>query len=147
MINDYDKGGLKMVDIKSFSQALKLKWIGKFLDNDNQSKWKLFFTYYLQEYGGTLIFQCNLRCNDVPLLKLRNTFLEEILQIWTQINFASEEQDFYNACIWYNSMVRINKRPFFYQSWFNAGIKYAKDLMDSNSNFLKYNAFLSKYGD
>ena len=55
MINDYDKGGLKMVDIKSFREALKLKWIGKYLDNDNQSKWKLFFTYYLQERGGTLI--------------------------------------------------------------------------------------------
>ena len=39
-----------------------------------------------------------------------------------------------------------NKRPFFHQSWFNAGTKYVKDLMDSNSNFLKYNAFLSKYG-
>ena len=39
MINDYDKGGLKMVDTKSFSETLKLKWIGKYLDNDNQSKW------------------------------------------------------------------------------------------------------------
>ena len=96
--------------------------------------------------GGTLIFQCNLRCDDVPLLKLRNTFLEEILQIWTQINFTSEEPVFYNACIWYNSMVRINKRPVFYQSWFNAGIKYVEDLMDSNSNFLRYNVFLSNYG-
>ena len=43
-------------------------------------------------------------------------------------------------------LASINKRPFFCQSWFNAGIKYVKDLMDSNSNFLKYNAFLSKYG-
>lgn len=27
MINDYDKGGLKMVDIQSFNTSLKIKWV------------------------------------------------------------------------------------------------------------------------
>ena len=27
MINDYSKGGLKMIDIASFNQALKMKWV------------------------------------------------------------------------------------------------------------------------
>ena len=27
MINDYDKGGLKMIDIKSFNKSLKIKWV------------------------------------------------------------------------------------------------------------------------
>ena len=43
MINDYAEGGLKMIDIQSFSKALKATWIRKYLDTTNKGKWKLFF--------------------------------------------------------------------------------------------------------
>ena len=42
MINSYSKGGLKMIDIQSFNQSLKMKWIKGYLDDDNQAKWKSF---------------------------------------------------------------------------------------------------------
>ena len=38
MINDYDKGGLKMIDIESFNKSLKLKWIQGYLNDDNHAK-------------------------------------------------------------------------------------------------------------
>ena len=44
MISDYEQGGLKMVDIKIFSKALKSTWIKKYLDQNNHAKWKLFLT-------------------------------------------------------------------------------------------------------
>ena len=44
MINDYAEGGLKMIDIQSFSKALKATWIRKYLDTTNQGKWKLFLS-------------------------------------------------------------------------------------------------------
>ena len=37
IVNDYDKGGLKMIDIQSFNESLKLKWVQGHL-NDNQGK-------------------------------------------------------------------------------------------------------------
>ena len=43
MINIYSKGGLKMIDIQSFNQSLKMKWVKGYLDDDNQAKWKSFF--------------------------------------------------------------------------------------------------------
>ena len=117
-----------------------------YLNGDTHGKWKLFFDYYLQKHGGKALFQGNLNSEDVPLLKLHNTFIEEIVQIWSHINYtADEEQDFGNSCIWYNSLIRIDHCPFFYKSWFDAGVKQAKDLMDTNGAFLTYNAFLSKY--
>ena len=33
MINDYSKGGLKMIDIASFNQALRMKWVKSYLDD------------------------------------------------------------------------------------------------------------------
>ena len=142
IINKYDEGGLKMIDIESFSKALKAKWVVNYLNGDTHGKWKLFFYYYLQKHGGKALFQGNLNSEDVPLLKLHNAFIEEIVQIWSHINYtADEEQDFGNSCIWYNSLIRIDHRPFFYKSWFDAGVKQAKDLMDTNGAFLTYNAF------
>ena len=36
MINDYENGGLRMLDLNSFNKALKLSWVRKYL-NDNNS--------------------------------------------------------------------------------------------------------------
>ena len=44
MINSYSKGGLKMIDIQSFNQSLKMKWVKGYLDDDNQAKWKSFYS-------------------------------------------------------------------------------------------------------
>ena len=44
IINDYEKGGLKMIDVLNFNKALKLQGSEKkCLDNDNHAKWKCFF--------------------------------------------------------------------------------------------------------
>ena len=32
-----------MIDIQSFSKSLKATWIKKYLDEENQGKWKYFF--------------------------------------------------------------------------------------------------------
>ena len=42
MIHDYSKGGLKMIDIASFNQALKMKWVKSYLDDRDTGKWKFF---------------------------------------------------------------------------------------------------------
>ena len=48
MLNEYKDGGLKMLDIRSFNYALKSKWVKKYLDDDNQAKWKLSFDFVYQ---------------------------------------------------------------------------------------------------
>ena len=38
MISEYEDGGLKMIDIRLFTQALKLSWVKKYLDKGNEAK-------------------------------------------------------------------------------------------------------------
>ena len=52
MINDYSKGGLKMIDIASFNQALKMKWVKSCLDEHDTGKWKSFFNHRLENLVG-----------------------------------------------------------------------------------------------
>ena len=83
MINDYSNGGLKIIDIQSFNKFLKATWVKKYLDKENQGKWKLFLDKELQKYGGTLAFMSNLNKEDTTkLLNVSNCFISEILSIW-----------------------------------------------------------------
>ena len=52
IINDYDKGRLKMIDIQSFNASLKTKWVQSYLNTESKGKWKVFFDYYLERYCG-----------------------------------------------------------------------------------------------
>ena len=54
MINDYPEGGLRMIDIASFNKALKSTWIKKYLNEENNSAWKIFFHIELEKCGGKL---------------------------------------------------------------------------------------------
>ena len=105
-----------MIDIQSFNKSLKMKWV-------NHGKWKLFFDFHLQKYGGKVVFLGNLKPQDVPQLNLRDPFLRGILEHWTTLNYREKDLDFNSMGIWHNSLIRIENRPFFYTSWHKAGVK------------------------
>ena len=64
MINNYESGGLKMIDISSFNKSLKTTWIKKYLDESNRGKWKDFSELELGKYGGSLLLTSNLNRHD-----------------------------------------------------------------------------------
>ena len=90
MIDDYDKGGLKMIDIQSFNESLKMKWIQGYFNNDNQGKWKLFVDYYLQKYGGQAVFLSNLKPQDVLQLN-KGSFFEGNYRTLDQFKLQREQ--------------------------------------------------------
>ena len=145
MINDYEKGGLKMLDIQIFNRALKSIWIQKYLDDNNTGKWKLIFDFYLSKQGGKHLFSGNLRAKDVQNLGLGNEFLNEILCIWAEINFQETLCDFQNSPLWHNSLIRVANQPVFFEKWSNKSINCIKNLLDDNSKFLTLQAFSCKY--
>ena len=61
MISEYEDGRLKMIDIRLFTQALKLSWVKKYLDKGN----KFFFNIQLRDLGSDLIFKGNLHKKDI----------------------------------------------------------------------------------
>ena len=111
------------------------------MNTDNKGKWKSVFDYYLKKHGGKLLFQGNLKKQDIPLLDIREPFLREITEQWTNINFTEKNPDFNSSCIRHNSLIRIESRPFFCRTWFNAVVKEVGSLLDKEGNFLSYNNF------
>ena len=77
MINDYCDGGLKMIDLFSFNKSLKSTWIKKYLDTNNNGKWKLFLDDVLKNCGGENILTSNLNIRDtLEITKVSNAFFQ-----------------------------------------------------------------------
>ena len=126
ILNEYKDGGLKMLDIQSFNDALKAKWVQKYLDDNNQAKWKFFFDYFTEKHGGKLILTGNLNQADVAALNIQDNFTKEVIEIWSNLNYEENPTYIGNSPIWYNSLIRIANQPVFYQNWSRAGVNQVK---------------------
>ena len=114
MINDYEKGGLKM----SYNKSLKTTWVRKYLDDKSGGKWKLFFERELWKYGGKLLFRGNLNRRDTAeTIHVTNSFISGLLHIWADVNYTSQintRQQFLEQPLWHNSLIRIGNKPGFF---------------------------------
>ena len=138
-----------MIDILSFNKALKTAWIKKYLDTGNQGKWKLFFDLELKKFESTLPFTSNLNKIDIAnIFKTQDSFLTEILLIWSEINFEesiTSESQFTEQSIWYNSLIRINNSAIFFKEWYRKGIIKVKYLRNREGKFFTPPELLNKY--
>ena len=149
MINDYERGGLKMLDLKTFNKALKISWLQKYFDPKNKSKRKLFLEKDVERKGGRLVFSGFLKKEDIVHLDFENPFYKEVLEAWFELSHqaakTNEVIDTSSHQIWLNSEIRIDKKPVFYSTWADKGVNNIKHIMDENNKFLSFQKFTEKY--
>ena len=63
-INDFELGGLKMIDIDSMIASLRLAWL-KRIFSENGGTWKSYLCYLLEHFVG-LFIKCNYDLNNYP---------------------------------------------------------------------------------
>jgi hypothetical protein len=65
LIGDFEKGGLKMIDIESYFISLKASWVSRIADS-KFSNWKLIPLKYLSVFGKIwLIFKMNIDVKNI----------------------------------------------------------------------------------
>ena len=57
LVKDYDKGGLRMIDIEKFIWSLKASWIKRFLQSENKSLLKTLYENDFKIFGGNILFE------------------------------------------------------------------------------------------
>jgi len=77
VINDYEKGGLKMRDLESMVRCLRLAWL-KRIFNDLNATWKTYLLYLLEPVGGRFFLYCNYEVSDYTI---SSQFYHELL-LW-----------------------------------------------------------------
>ena len=117
MINEYENGGARMLDILSFNRALKATWVTKYFNSTNKGKWKNLFDFYLEKLGGKTAFLYNLNKNDLKIFNIGDKFTQEIFEIWAELHFKPNLEsfvDFLEQDLWNSSLIRIDNSPVFF---------------------------------
>ena len=133
LCQNYNNGGLKMIDIKTFVLSLKASWVKRILDKDNNGQWKQIYLNKLKNYGGELLFECNCTKNEINNMFKNDTFLYDILTSWFTIKATGVDYsaiNFKTEIVWNNSLFKIANKTFFFKTWFEHGIKYVHDFLN-----------------
>ena len=134
------KGGLKLVDIRTRKKSLNISWIKTIINDPGVAS----IVYeVLDQDLKQWIFDCNLSKEDVKELKIKNKFWEEVLEDWSEFNYdpvSSKDQ-----CIWWNSRIRINNKPFKWRRIFQKGLFKISQLYE-NGTVISANKAGEKFG-
>ena len=124
-INDYERGGLKMIDVDCIIRSLRLGWLQRVF-NDSSATWKRYFLYLLEHVGGIFFLSCNF---DVKDFNLPSPFYYELLQWWSEFRDTFAEEKDYQKIIWNNKEIKIDNKPVYFKNYREAGITYTHDLL------------------
>ena len=140
VINDYEKGGLKMIDLESMVKSLRLAWL-KRLFNDSNATRKTYLLHLLKPVGGKFFLNCNYEVSDYMI---SSQFYQELLLWWSEFreSFASESD--WKIIVWNNKEIRIDNKPVYYKNYFKSGIIYIHDLLFNLNTIDSYHYFSNK---
>ena len=143
VIKQYCDGGLKMINIRAFIDALKSTWIRRLLTTD--SKWLALITSQIKidELTGN-----NMKYIEDRIKRITNQFWKDVLQSIININKKTlvTEEYVLTSPIYYNKNIQIGGTHIYYKSWFDNGIKYVNDLINEHGEFYEQTEFMQKTG-
>lgn len=141
LVKQYFEGGLKMINLISFAQALKITWLRRILQKE--SKWQMLIK---RKVEMEKLFSCGSEYTKGILTNLKNNFWQDVfkalLNFQLQLNVDWDKSNVYQTPIFYNKYLTIGGNSFFYKPWFEKGICYIRDLMDNQGNFLDFTALI-----
>ena len=148
MVQDYKEGGLRMVDVRVYIDALKITWLRRLLGLD-RSGWVYLCqrilginNLSLLEGGSMDLFPSQLT------LFWCNRFWVDVLTAWqkfTAVHKPSTHAAVLKTTLWYNNEIKIGNKSIYYNHWFSAGIVFICDLLDDNGHLLSFADLRAKY--
>ncbi len=143
MINSFENGGLKMIDIECHLHALKASWISR-IYNGNDNLWTVIPLYYFEKSAMSLFTLMNVdTVTKLPQLQVLSKFYQEVLIGYMRSNKPTPIQtndDLYNQFLWGNKSFLVNGKCIFSRSFINAGIYKVGDVLLDNG-FVNENVY------
>jgi len=135
LIQNYEDGGLKMVNVKKYITSLKVSWIRRLLFS--KSSWTTLINKNLPDD-----YYC-LGAN-FKTLQIQNPFWKCVFQAWADFNSnfnASTVEDVFNQPLWHNNKLNIEYIP----AWHKKGLLYLGDLFDIHGKLYTWCEVKNKY--
>ena len=115
-----------MIDIENLIKALKVSWIKRVIEADNDSILNRIYIYNLRAFGGNLLFECNIFENDIGKFT-QNIFLKDDLSAWCKCTANAVISSYRHEILWNNSHIKVGANTIMFAIWYHNGIKFFKD--------------------
>ena len=137
LIQNFEKGGLNMIDFSNYVKAAKYMWIQRYLDG-SFSNWKSCFEYFSEKQNLRLYLRGNFDVKELPK-SLPKYYLDSIVSWHSLRKKSTFETDF----IWYNKEIKINGKTLYNHRLFQMGIWSATDLF-KNNKVIPFKVFIKR---
>ena len=140
IIQDYEHGGLKMVDIRHIQAKMLLKRFLRFKTPEN-AIWKTlmennFFDITTLENAFTAVRKLN--------LGIKSKYYKELISTWVEtVNLSNRNENQNLDAIWLNDLFLCQKRPLYFKEWIKIKIYSIGQFFDQNGAFWSYEHFLT----
>ena len=141
--NEYNEGGLRMVNVKNFLTALKTSWIRK-MKNDSTIKEMINGIYpnFLK------LFQYGIEFSKMIYKTVNNPFWRDVLKHFIKVQeklTPSNIDELKADHIFYNSNILRDHKPIFLKEWADNEILYIYQLQNDQNEFLTFDEFSTRY--
>lgn len=140
IIGNFEEGGLKMPDVESYFDSLKLSWILR-INTDEKANWKVIPTFFFDKFGrNLLIFKMNIGdLKNVKDLEKIPPFYKELIRVWIKIgggrtNLPTNYREIRKQLLWGNHFIKHNNKCIIFNNFIKSGILYVNDILDNNGN-------------
>ena len=153
LCNDYDKGGIKMINIIDMQNSFLISWLNK-LYFSNHQKWTYYPNYIFSTLGPDLncIKTTASIKTFVGLSNIKSEFWKKALMSWIKHNNKIDvcQQEHFisqsSICLWNNKYLMYRGKCLFFKDWALAGLNYIHDIKH-NGNLLTFNEICRLVGN
>ena len=136
LMQEYDKGGLKMIHLKNYMLALKSTWIRRLIVNTSKYV-SIFETMYTKIND---LINRGLEVTKRLIRNKSNIFWNDVLNSWIEICNKQNEtksEEIGSINIWNNKDITIANNSFFYRRWYEKNIYFIKEIIPKSQ--IKWN--------
>ena len=124
---DFEQGGLKMLDFETMVKAAKIKWIKRYFDGEH-ADWKIMFETFCCKENLNVYLRSNFDMkeltNSIP------SYYMESIKYWCTLK--TNVIDGFDQFIWYNKRIKLGNKTVFCSRLFSSGVWKVGDLYHNN---------------
>ena len=143
------EGGLNMLDMRTFQEALYLTWIPKLIVGKGDSKWKVFPSLFLSSLGGNGLAILHTLCHSKDIVGIPQhggNFWQNVLKSWLNLRMKTAK-DFNedgpktshpNSSLWNNPNLQYKQKHLHMKDWIANGIHRVQDVLNDRNELISF---------
>jgi hypothetical protein len=146
---DYQSGGLKMVNIDNFITSLKCSWVKRLVTTNDKPWLDIFLAVNGYDAIKNILDFGDCYISNV-LMKNNNIFWKDVFNSWQHVTKTIEcdkhlKSKVVTIPVWYNSNIQIGNQYIYIKKWYHHGVKIIADFLSDDCTLLPRSVFQQKF--